>query len=61
MSLDGSIFCNFVLGKARLAPLKSVSIPRLELVAATLAARVDMALRQELGETMSNSVFWTDS
>ena len=30
----------------------------LELIAATLAARVDVALRQELGKMVSNSVFW---
>ena len=61
VSPDGSIFCNFVLGKARRAPLKSVSIPRLILVAATLAARIDLVLCQELGKMVSNSVFWTDS
>ena len=61
VSPDDCIFCNFDLGKARLAPLKSVSMPRLELVASTLAAIVDVALRQELGKMVPNSVFWTDS
>ena len=55
------IMRNFVFGKARLAPLKSVSIPRLELVAAALAARVDSMLRCELPTVMAKSVFCTDS
>ena len=36
---DGHVFCNFIMGKARLASLKTVSIPRLELMAATLAVQ----------------------
>ena len=58
---DGSIFCSFVLGKARLAPIKTVSIPRLELVAATLAAKVDSMFRWELPDVITESIFWTDS
>jgi len=58
---DGTIFCSFVLGKSRLAPLKKVSIPRLELTAATMAAQVDSMLRSEMDKTITNSVFWTYS
>ena len=41
----------FMLGKARVAPLKQTTIPRLELVAAVLAVRVDRMLRKELDIT----------
>ena len=36
---DGKVHCAFVMGKTRLAPLKAVTVPRLELQAATLATR----------------------
>ena len=58
---NGTIFCNFLMGKSRLAPLKTVSIPRLELVAATMATKVDVLLRNNFGSSLSESVFWTDS
>ena len=57
---DESIFCSFVLGKAHLAPIKTMLIPRLELVAATLAAKVDSMLRWELSDVITESIFWTD-
>ena len=50
-----------VMAKSRLAPLKEVTIPRLELMAATLATRQDELLRKELDIPLSRSCFWTDS
>lgn len=47
----------FILGKARVTPLKSVTIPRLELTAALLAARVDVMLKSELQLQLEESVF----
>lgn len=38
----------FLMGKARVPPLKSVSIPRLELTTAVLAVHVDLMLKAEL-------------
>lgn len=38
----------FLLGKARITPLKQITIPRLELAAATLAVKVDRMLQKEL-------------
>ncbi|KAJ8410930.1 hypothetical protein AAFF_G00179650 [Aldrovandia affinis] len=35
------IYCSFLMDKARVAPLKSVTIPRMELTAATVAGHVD--------------------
>lgn len=58
---NGEIHCAFLLGKSRLAPLKRMTIPRLELSAATLAARLDAMLRKELEIKIDKSLFWTDS
>ena len=51
----------FLLGKARVTPLKPVTIPRLELTAAVLAVRMDKMLKAELQLQVENSFFWTDS
>lgn len=50
-----------VLGKARVAPLKQMTIPRMELTAAVLAVRVDRMLQAELQLCLEKSVFWTVS
>lgn len=57
------VHCAFIMGKARVAPLKPVTIPRMELTAATVAARVDkmMLTELELEVPLERSVFWTDS
>lgn len=51
----------FLMGKARVAPLKVVTIPRLELTSAVLAAKMDDLLKNELELKAIDSVFWTDS
>lgn len=45
---NGRIHCSLVLGKARVAPLRSVTIPRLELTAATVSEGVANVLKEEL-------------
>lgn len=49
------------MGKARVALLKQVTIPRLELAAAVLAVRLDKMLSAQLQLNLSESVFWSDS
>jgi hypothetical protein len=58
---SGRIHCSIVIGKARLAPLKSVTIPRLELSAAVVAVRLNTMLKEELTIPVDKTYFWTDS
>ncbi len=51
----------FVSGKARVAPLKMVTIPRLELAAALVSALVSHTLKKELQIPVDEEFFWTDS
>ena len=54
----GVVLCSFVLAKSRLPPLKRVTIPRLELAAATLAVKFDSLLKRQLDMKLGESVFW---
>ena len=51
----------FVLGKARVAPMKVVTVPKLELQAALLAARLKREITQALTVTVNQVFMWTDS
>ncbi|KAL9986036.1 hypothetical protein ACROYT_G000097 [Oculina patagonica] len=59
---SGIIHCTFLQAKSRLVPLKQVTIPRLELSAATVSVRLDKVLKSELELPLTKkSIFWTDS
>ena len=58
---DGSASTQLVMAKSRLNPLKPLTIPRLELCAATLATRQDAMLSRELDVEIASSHLWTDS
>ena len=51
----------FVLGKARVAPMKVMTVPKLELQAALLAARLKREIRRALTVTVDKVFMWTDS
>lgn len=53
--------CSLVMGKARVTPLKPITIPRLELAAAVISVRVSEMLSRELRYDEVEEVFWTDS
>ena len=57
----GRIPCSLVIAKSRLTPVKTTSIPRLELTAAFLSVKLDILLRKELQITACTSTFWSDS
>ncbi|XP_052795874.1 uncharacterized protein LOC128228545 [Mya arenaria] len=58
---QGNGKCSFVMGKSRLAPIKTVTIPRLELAAAVVSVKLFQMLIKELDTKGDNCYFWTDS
>ncbi len=49
------------MAKSHLAPKDEVSIPRLELMAAVLAVKLDERVKKELNIEVQRSFFWSDS
>lgn len=59
--VNQQITCNLVMAKSRVSPLKTVTIPRLELQAAVLSVRMSEFLERELKLPAVSHTFWTDS
>jgi hypothetical protein len=57
----GDVHTQLIMAKSRLAPLRQMTIPRLELTAATIAAKMDVMLKRELDLPIDQSHFWSDS
>ena len=58
---DDKVHCTLVMGKSRVAPIKTVTVPRLELTAALLSVKVSSFLQNELDLVNAEQFFWTDS
>ncbi|XP_062537639.1 uncharacterized protein LOC134205954 [Armigeres subalbatus] len=58
---DGTVECALVAAKSKVAPLKSLSIPRLELQAAVLGVRLQKMIRQAHGLAIGECFYHTDS
>ncbi|XP_037400478.1 uncharacterized protein LOC119265102 [Pygocentrus nattereri] len=61
VSETGEVHCSLVTGKARVAPTKVTTVPRLELSAAVVAVRISDMLKKELELDCLQEFFWTDS
>ena len=57
----GNTSCSLVTRKSYSVPKNEIYIPRLELLAAVTAVKMDCTLRNELHIQLRSSVFWTDS
>lgn len=58
---EGQTHCTLVMAKARVAPKKATTIPRLELQAATLSSKIAKTLDKELDYPHLTHFYWTDS
>ncbi|XP_077991041.1 uncharacterized protein LOC144445377 [Glandiceps talaboti] len=56
-----NVHCSLVLGKARVVPLRPITIPRLELQAAVVSIQVSNFLNKELDYQNIENYYWTDS
>ncbi len=57
----GEINVSLLMGKSRVAPTRTITIPRLELTAAVVAAKVSNLLNTELNITPTLNEYWSDS
>ena len=58
---QGVIHYVLLIGEAKVSPLRYISTPILELVAATLSVEIALLLREELDIEINKKYFWTDS
>ena len=58
---DGSSSVHLVASKTKVAPLHSISIPRLELMGAILGSRLAKSVANALSVETKSIAFWTDS
>ena len=58
---DGTIEIRFVMAKARVAPLRFLTIPKLEMQAAVIGCRLAITVSSELQVDYDQFTFWGDS
>lgn len=58
---DGVVKVQLLQAKSRITPLKKITIPRLELMAATIGARLFESIKNALKINNYETFFWTDS
>ena len=58
---DGGYKCFLLTGKTRVAPIRKISIPRLELLGSVAAVRLAESIQDSLSIEIGNRYFFTDS
>ncbi|XP_062541430.1 uncharacterized protein LOC134209460 [Armigeres subalbatus] len=59
--IKGEVRCSLMMSRAKVAPIKRQSIPRLELMGAVLGARMSQTILSMNSYQIARTVFWTDS
>ena len=57
----GNSYVSLVMSKARVSPMKTFTVPRLELTAALVSVKVSNFLKRELKIPITKEIFWVDS
>lgn len=52
---------SFIIAKARVCPLKPLTLPKLELMGATIATQLFRVIKTSIGDTIKSVYMWTDS
>ncbi|GFU49696.1 uncharacterized protein K02A2.6 [Nephila pilipes] len=60
-SSRGSVTVQLLQARSRIAPMKTITIPRLELMAAVIGARLSSSMKQALKLPYIKTYFWTNS
>ena len=61
VDVDDNIHVAFVIGRARVAPISEITIPRLELTAAVVSLKLSKMIQEELQFSVDSVTYWTDS
>ncbi|XP_066933479.1 uncharacterized protein [Clytia hemisphaerica] len=57
----GAVRVHIIMAKTRVAPIKQISLPRLELQGAVMAVRIKETINKEFDHDFEQTIFWTDS
>ena len=60
-SSENDVSCSFLISKAKVAPIKQLSIPKMELQAAVLGTRLARIVKTHQNILFKETVFWCDS
>ena len=61
VDVNGRMHCAFLVGRSRLAHVRPMTVPRLELCAAVLAVQLKQSIKEELDIPVTKATFWSDS